>query len=899
MEASSGRNDCGGIGRTCGWRERRGLLPLWGVLWLFLLCFGWSGSGPLSAQNADQLAYDAALRDFELGQWDRAARTLAEFVAKHPDSPLKLEASQRERFARAEAAFARGQFAEAAEAFAAYGKDFTTQPRGALAAIREASARLRLGDRGGAIRVLESPTGAFAAQVQSGTEPGIVFSGLLLKAEALRGEKRLADAEAVLNLATSSARQPVEQWTRMQALVAVQEEAGQLEAAAATAEALWKELSEGGSSERKAEAAAMAGRLWTRAGKSDLAQAMFARNAAAEVPLSLQQEAVLQLADAAVARGDYAGGRERLQAFLTAHPGLPDAVVFHLRLGQALLRQYLAAGGATNSTPENNALLGLAAAEFDAGLAQTATAEVSGMLHLGRGWTGWHEGVAVSAGSVDRIRLAASQFAEAAALLPPGASQATARFKLADAQLRLQEPAAALTNYLAVAQGYPQDAQVQAELVERALQQAVLAAVEARDTGSAGHVVELLLARQPAASAAGDSTLQVARALTRSGNASGARAVLERFLNGYPGSPVVPDAQLELIKLDLRAGSWTNAMTRLDRWIGTHTNHPSLVRAEFDRAWAAAQAGASTNAVEQFASLAIRYPTNAIAQTALFWVADHYASIGDYARAEAACVSVLTNAVWQGTEGWYLAHLRAAEAAHRRQSLSSARDYLVALLDDRSTPTNLFPSALFALGDIRLEEPPVAGKPALFHFQQALEAFTAAAQFTNSPVAVAAQGKMGDCYLQLASQSTNNYAKAEELYRGVQESALADVSARSKAAFGRGVVAEKLAGARGDSGAGSMLTEALNRYLEILNGSLLLPGETADPWWFKEAGREAGRLLEGEGRWADAATLYERLARELPTQQTAWQGRAAEARRHLTDGTAAASSPGAAVPPTR
>ena len=346
---------------------------------------------------------------------------------------------------------------------------------------------------------------------------------------------------------------------------------------------------------------------------------------------------------------------------------------------------------------------------------------------------------------------------------------------------------------------------------------------------------------------------------------------------------MVPDVELAVISLDLREGVWTNAVTGLDRWIQVHTNHPSLVRAEFDRAWAAARAGASTNAVAQFAALASRYPTNAIAQTAMLWLAGHYSSLGDFARAEEACVSVVTNAAWQGTVGWYQARLWAAEAARRRQSLTSAREQLVTLLNDRSTPTNLVPSALFALGEILLEQPPAAGQPPLQGFQQALEAFTAAAQYTNFPVAVAALGKMADCHLQLASQSTNSYAKADELYRRVQSSATADISTRCKAAFGRGVVSEKLAVAAGESGGGPPGGEALNRYLEVLNGGLLRPGEVADPWWIKEAGREAGRLLEGQGRWQDAASLYDRLARELPAQRAAWELRATEVRRRMTD----------------
>ena len=82
-----------------GYRAFRQLLVAAGLCLL-------AGLWAVSAQTADQLALDAALRDFEVGQWDRASEGFAEFMTRFPDSPLKAEAVQRGRFARAEAAFA-------------------------------------------------------------------------------------------------------------------------------------------------------------------------------------------------------------------------------------------------------------------------------------------------------------------------------------------------------------------------------------------------------------------------------------------------------------------------------------------------------------------------------------------------------------------------------------------------------------------------------------------------------------------------------------------------------------------------------------------------------------------------------------------------------------------------
>ena len=111
-------------------------------------------------------------------------------------------------------------------------------------------------------------------------------------------------------------------------------------------------------------------------------------------------------------------------------------------------------------------------------------------------------------------------------------------------------------------------------------------------------------------------------------------------------------------------------------------------------------------------------------------------------------------------------------------------------------------------------------------------------------------------------------------------SAGADLATRCKASIGIGVVAEKTAQRAGgaEAAAGMGMETALDRYLDVAHGKLRRPGEIMDPWWVKEAGREAGRVLETSGRWKEAATLYEWLARELPSQQAAWRVRAAAAR---------------------
>ncbi len=829
-------------------------------------------------EEAEQLTFDAAVRDFDLGQWERAAGSLDAFATRFPDSTLKPEAVLRRDLARAQVELERGNHQAAADAFAGFARDYATDSRAGLAVIREAQARLKLGDPAGALQAIDADDGPFARQLAEGSDPSLLLSGLLVKVEALRAAQRWDDAVAALAQAEPLAQTPSERAARWQLLANVEESAGHLEPAAQAAEE-WAKTVEGSAGQR-AEANARAGHLWKKAGQPDQAEAAFNRNLAPEIPVGRQREAVTELARLALAREDFATASNRLQAFLAAQPSDPAATALRLQLGQTLFRQFLAVGGPTNATAENLALLSLASAQFATALTNDPPAETAGPLNLGRGWSLWQE--AQATGNRERFREAGPHFASAAGQLPRGLDQATARFKLGDIQLRLGQSAAALTNFLSVIRDYADLPEVQQDLVKPALIQAAQAAVGADQREEAAQAVEELLKLKPTAAEVGPSALLVGQALAKAGEAARARAVLEQVLAAFPTGRVAADVELALAVAESRARQWTNALVSLDRWVTTHTNHPRLPQAEFDRAWAAAQAGQLTNAVARFAALSARFPTNPIAQNASLWLAGHYFSLGEYAQAEQVCVNVLTNAAGRGTAGWHQARLWAAEAARRRQSFASAREQLLELLNDQATPTNLLPSAYFALGETQLEQPPVPEAPPLAGFQEALQAFTAAARFTNSPVAVAALGKMADCHLQLATRATNSYAKADEFYQRVVEARRADLAARSKAAIGRGVVAEKQAAGQPSAVATPLLEAALGHYLDVVNGTLVRPGETPDPWWMKEAGREAGRLLESLGRWAEAAVLYDRLTRELPALKPAWELRAQEARKRAS-----------------
>jgi len=850
------------------------------IRWLCSLCLGLLcgiALPPLAEaqEGAERLAYEAALRDFDLGQWDRAAGSLSAFSSAYPGSSLRTEVESRLRFAEAERSWAAGDWAGAARSFSNYLAAPTPPTMAAVAAVRLAQCRLKEGDPTAALEVLQAGDGPFVRALQQRSDPSLAFRGLLTRAEALRTLKKPTDAIIALQEAEPMASNLQEKALRWRALAGLHEDAGQPAEAARAAEAWGRILVEEGLPETRAEANALAGRLWRLAGDRTAAEAAHARNLSPETPLDRQREATLALADLAAEQSDWTRSRERLETYLASHPEDPNAAEFQLRLGQSLLQQFLSDRGLTNAPAGGASLLTRAIGQFTEGLKRSPAPPVVGQLRLGRGWALWES--LDPKDPPERIQAAAADFEAALPLLSSGWDASVARFKLADAELRLGNPAKALKPLRELLRDAGTNARVQQELVPKALVQAAQAAVGAREPGPARESAEELIQRRLPEPGIAPSVMTVSQFLAESGDPEAGRTLLRRFLKEYPSGTSAPEAELGLAAIELRARAWGTAVGALDHWIATHPDHPRMPQAEFDRAWAMVQAGLTDNAIARFTEIATRFPTNHISQTASLWLADHYFSQGDFAQAERLCVNLLTNTAWRGSPQWHEARLRAAESARRRQSAASAREQFLELLNDRTTPTQLLPQAYLALGETHVQTPEANDATPVEPYRRALEAFTAAAQFTNSPVSIAALGRMADCHLQLATQSTNSYAKADELYRRIIASPKADLSTRSKASVGLGVVSEKLAALQPAAAAKPLLEAALNHYLDVVNGTLSRPGEVPDPWWLKEAGRESGRLLESAGRWREASTLYDRLASELPALKATLELRSRQA----------------------
>lgn len=824
--------------------------------------------------SADRVALDAAVRAFDAAMYARAAAEFAAVAEKFPDSPLKPAALEWAAFARAEAAVQAGQWKPAAEAFAAFQKDFGGSTNRLRAGLREAYALQKAGDLGAVRDRLQAGEGVFqvAAKEPGATNaiPDLLFAGWQLLAEARMG---LGDAEGALAALENSAgvaRNAEAQWQRERLRHDAAAKTGKVQLRLEAAEALLA-LTGTGDAGRRAEATSLAARAMEAVGQGDRAEVLWERNTETSVPAEYQREAMLRITGRLSSRQDWVRARARLERFLGGRAADPAWHPVRVALGQVLFRQYLAGRDVSPQPAEVAGLPVQILSQMDGVLTNQAPQELVGQIQFLRGWCLWEVGAGTASGEV--LKEAESAFRVAVERLPATAEQATARFKLGDAALLRKEAVVALGHYLEVAEGYAGDAVVDRELRPFAWQQAVAAAVAATNSAAATRAMERLLAISPDAELSGRSALLVGQSLLRQGEGSEGRDLLARFATRFPDLGVTAEVRLALAEGYLSDRQWTNALRELDGWVARYTNHPALPQAEYDRAFALAEAGMGTNAVEQFRALSQRFATNSLSQMAQLWLGSHFFGQGDFAQAELAYVGVMTNAAWKGTPAVNKARLLAGQAAIARGSPTNAVAYLLELLNDSTATEAERAPGYFYLGEARLAASPGTNAP-LSSFTEALEAFSGAARFTNHPIVVAAWGRMAFCHLQLGAQTPVAFARSVELNQRIVDSPRADVAARGRALIGIGTALERMASGKAAIEASELLERALKAYLDVVLGSgWLRPGETVPAGLLLEAGDLAGRLLEERGRYEEAAGLYDRLGRELPQNRPVWEAR--------------------------
>lgn len=211
--------------------------------------------------------------------------------------------------------------------------------------------------------------------------------------------------------------------------------------------------------------------------------------------------------------------------------------------------------------------------------------------------------------------------------------------------------------------------------------------------------------------------------------------------------------------------------------------------------------------------------------------------------------------------------LMAARAAVGRQGYADAASYLLNLIGDSNCPAQYDAQALFNYGDVLMLAPSSDTNDPLANFKQAIPYFQIVCrQYPNSTNAALAYGEIGNCNYQLGAQDPQKYADATNAYAQVIASPFADVSARSQARLGIGLVLEKLAALTNGVAQAQFLQAALDNYLDVFRATNLRNGETADPLWVREAGLRALPLMESLGA-GDLNKFIDQMETVFPQMQ--------------------------------
>jgi len=851
---------------------------------LILLVVSLAGERSVAASTREDRAYAAAASAFQDGMWNRAETGFAQFIQKYPKSDRLAEAG----LMQAEAQFKQGKLAEAialltarkplagnladeyvywigevqfqngdlmaaAETFASLARDFPESSYRLAAVVEAAAAQARTGEWVKVITLLEETNSVFQRAMQMDAANELVARGCLLLAQAKMAQNDYGAAAAVLTSLNPQTLKPDLDWQRAYLQFQIKLATGDTNAALATTTNLVQIA--GKNDQLRAESVVLRAGVLEQLGQKFRAMAAYQEILALNAAGDRQRQAVLKIAELAIAENQLPDAEQSLEKFLARFPDSPSTDLALLTLGELQLKEYAAARPAGTATN----LLQAAQANFGRFLVTFTNRNdpLVGKAYLDRGWCWWLAG---------NIADSKADFEAAAQSLPQSKDLAVARFKIGDVLFAQQDYTNAYENYRAVADDFGAYPAVVQGLGDRALYQMLRANLELRDVYGASNAMARILRLYPASALADNSILLVGEGLADSRQPAAARAIYRKFEDLIPNSPQQPQVELAIARTYEQEQDWPSAIAQYQDWRANFSTNALRPRADYALAQVYFRAGNETNAFSLYTNLVAQFPTNDLAPVAQYWVADYYFRLGgtNYVDAERNYQMLYQNTNWQElplvyTNLAYQASMMAGRAAMGRLGYKDAIDHFKSLISDTNCPSKLVGPALFAYGGaLMLLDSPDTNKP-LANFQLATNVFGQICQlYPTNELGALAWNEIGDCNLQLGAfdAATNAYAQ-------VFNSLFANISERSRAQIGVGLALEKKAAVPGAADQTSLLQQALDNYLDVLYKSDLRDGEQPDDFWTKKAGLQAAPLVEALGV-ADPEKFFERLEGLFP-----------------------------------
>lgn len=847
------------------------------IVWLWLSLA--VGALPLcAATKAEEKAFQEATLAYDGKAWPRAERELGAFVARFPASEFRAEAlllqaqsrihlgnfagaiallntgrGSAGRFADeylfflAEARFQGGQFQAAADSYATFGNAFTNSARLLDATVAEAAARSRLKQWPRVVELLADPNGRF--QSLAAASPGLEASvrGRFLWCEALIAQEKFGDAAQALEPLVSQPLDSKLAWQRDYLRARIFLAQDQLPTALALTTNLNRLAAD--VSPLLAEGRALQAGIHEELGQTESAIAAWQLNLDPEIPAERQREALLRVGDLLIHLNRLSEAATTLAVFTAQNTNDVATDVINLTIGELRLRESLV----TNGTPAASLLLSAQEA-FDAVLSRPTAPDVAGRAYLGRGWCLWLS---------DRVNESASAFTAATEKLPPGLDQSVARFKLADAQARQGDWPAALNNYqlvLAAAAGSPL---VRSGLVESSLYQILKSAREVNDNQAANEAMARLLADYPGGALIEPALVLFSREGETRANPAERRDLLEAFLQQSPGSKLRAGVRLAITRTFEQEQNWTAAAAAYESWLTDYPDEPARPRAEYLLALATARTGDETNALERFTRFIANHPGTEFTPLARWWMADYYLRQEEFIKAETDYQLVFKQ--HPDSPLRFEAQLMAGRAALARGALKEAVDYFTALINDERCPPGVEARAYFAYGDALMSAT---------DYETARQPFSKILQlFPDERIALLAQVKIGNCFLQLGglnpTNALENYNLATNAYcRVLTATNHLEFADRAEAEVGLGLALERQAKLLNGTNGPALQQAAMEHYLNVIYGSARREDEPTDMFWVKRAGLEALTLAESVQAWEKVGPLCRTLAAQLPSLQS-------------------------------
>ena len=864
------------------------LFRRWSLIWLALVL----GCGQIFAASArENRAYSAAVKAFQDGMWSRAEMELDQFNKIYPNSTnapqavlLQAQAEFKQgeltnamalladagNMAKAgtladqyvywtgEAQFQNADYSDAAKTWIEFEQKFYESPLRLHAVVDAAAALVQNGDWQQTVDLLEETNGVFQSTVRMDSANELVSRGRLLLAQAKFALKDLDGEFTVLTSLNSQTLKPDLDWQRAYLLYQNRDAAGDFGAALAASTNLLQIAQQAKTSGLDTESVAMHAEALEKSGLTNEAIAAYQENLTNSASAGQQRQAVLKVAELAIAQGQFPIATNALETFLAEFPGSPAADIALLTLGELQLKNYVAQQSvATNDLQE-------ARTNFDQFTATFTNSPLIGKAYLDRGWCDWLAWII--SGSVSDISNSFSNFKMAAENLPFSEDLAVARFKLGDALFAQNNYLGAQTNYESVVDDFTNFPAVGEALGSQALYQQLRASLKLNDLSGATNALARIWEIYQTRGLATNNILLTSFLLTGEGmtdlnQPTNALAIFQKIKELSPDSAQLPEVDLAMARAYEQEGDWPSAIGVYEAWLKQfRANATLLPQVEYARAWANFQAGDETNAFLLFTNFVTQFYANPLAPVAQWWVGDHFFRAGDFVDAERNYEYVFQN--WPESQLAYPAKIMAGRAAMGRGSYEDATNYFTSLTDDTNCPPDYDAQALFAYGDALVQMPSPDTNNPLANFNLAVAVFkTICQKYPANGFGARAWGETGDCYYQLG-----DYVSATNAYSQVyfNTNSIADISARSQAQIGFGLALEKIAATETGTNQTELLVQALNNYLYVFDGQNLRGNEQSDPFWLKEAGLHAAPLVGLLNNATTEILFYKDLESALP-----------------------------------